>query len=198
MDDTLTLGARDGWPEELLFLAQKHPPDTWQGHPGLLGTGEIWLGNHLYFRQIASKIAAELERLQNDGETSYDSGPALHRHLYSLLSGLDAHHSVEDNHYFPVFQQVEPRLIRAFEVLDADHHLIHDGLDHLAATTEDSLRRLGRSEGVMTSDQHYAVDALADALKSFDPLLRQHLDDEEEIVIPLILERAENDPEFGA
>ena len=30
------------------------------------------------------------------------------------------------------FQRVEPRLVRGFEILDADHHLIHDAIDELA------------------------------------------------------------------
>lgn len=64
--------------------------------------------------------------------------------------------------------------------------------------TQASLRRLGQAEGVMTGDQKYAVDDLAATVDRIAPLLRQHLADEEDIVIPLILERAKADPEFGA
>ena len=83
-------------------------------------------------------------------------------------------------------------------ILDADHHLIPDAIDELAAVTQASLRRLGQAEGVMTSDQKYSVDDLAATVDRIAPLLRQHLADEEDIVIPLILERAKADPEFGA
>lgn len=197
MDDPLKLGYRSGLPDDLLFLARKYPRETWRGRPGLAGTGEIWLGNHDHFRATIAKIAEQLSRLREEGETTYDSGPALRRHVGGLLAGLDGHHRVEDHHYFPIFQRAEPRLLRAFEVLDADHHAIHDAIDELAATTGDSLRRLGQAEGVMTSDQRFAIDALAEVVERFAPIMRQHLADEEGIVIPLILERARADPEFS-
>lgn len=197
MDDTLKLGTRKGLPTDLLFLTEKHPRGTWRGQSALAGTGDIWLANHDYFRAITAKIAEQLTRLREDGHTTYDSAPGLRRHIGSLLGSLDGHHRIEDNHYFPMFQRAEPRLLRGFEILDADHHLIHDAIDELAAATQDSLRRLGTAEGVMTSDQRYAVDGLADAVDRIAPLLRQHLADEEDIVIPLILERAKADPEFG-
>lgn len=197
MDDTLKLGTREGLPSDLLFLTEKHPRGTWRGQSALAGTGDIWLANHDYFRAITAKIAEQLTRLREDGHTTYDSAPGLRRHIGSLLGSLDGHHRIEDNHYFPMFQRAEPRLLRGFEILDADHHLIHDAIDEMAAATQDSLRRLGTAEGVMTSDQRYAVDGLADVVDRIAPLLRQHLADEEDIVIPLILERAKADPEFG-
>lgn len=196
MDD-MTLGIRKGMPQDLLFLTEKHPRDSWRAHHGLAGTGEIWLANHDHFRDLTGRIAAGLNALRETGETTYDSGPALQRKIQTLLTGLDGHHRIEDHHYFPIFQQVEPRLIRCFEILDADHHMIHDAIDELAAATTDSLRRLGSSEGVMTSDQRHAVDDLARVVARVNPILRQHLADEEDIVIPLILERARSDPEFG-
>ena len=41
------------------------------------------------------------------------------------------------------------------------------------------------------------MDALAEVVGRFAPLMRQHLADEEDLVIPLILERARLDPEFN-
>ncbi|MBN8629273.1 MAG: hemerythrin domain-containing protein [Rhodobacterales bacterium] len=197
MDDTWKLGTRKGLPKDQLFLTDKHPRGTWKSQPALAGIGEIWLGNHDYFRAISKRIGAQLLRLREEAETSYDSGPALRRHISSLLGGLDGHHRVEDHHYFPMFQRAEPRLVRGFEILDADHHMIHDAIDELAAATQDTLRRLGQTEGVMTGDQRRAVDDLAASVDRVAPILRQHLADEEDIVIPLILERARQDPEFG-
>lgn len=197
MDEELKLGIRDGLPDELLFLARKHPRGGWKGTPGLAGTGEFWLANHDFFRSVTGRIAAVLDRLRENGEMTYDSTPALNQYIGRLLSGLDAHHNVEDHHYFPAFQRAEPRLLRAFEILDADHDVIHHAIDELAAAAQDGLSRLGHAEGVMTSDQKFAVEALAEVTARFRPILRQHLADEEDIVIPLILERARADPEFG-
>lgn len=197
MDDILKLGTRKGLPDDLLFLLRKHPRAGWKDQPMLAGVGEIWLANHDYFRAATRKILEHLTDLCETGETTYDSGPALRRQIGALLGGLDGHHRVEDHHYFPLFQRAEPRLARGFEMLDADHHLIHDAIAELAAATRDNLGRLGLAEGVMTGDQRFAIDALAAVTERIAPLLRQHLADEEEIVIPLILERARADPDFG-
>ncbi len=197
MDDPLTLGDRSGLPGDLLFLTRKHPRGGWRGQSALAGTCEIWLASHEYFRAIMAKIADELTRLRKDGTTTHDSAPALRRHIGGLLGSLDGHHRIEDHHYFPMFQRAEPRLRRGFEILEADHHLIHAAIDDMAAMAQDSLRRLGTARGIMTRDQRFAVDALAVTVARIAPLLRQHLADEEDIVIPLILDRAKADPEFG-
>jgi hemerythrin-like domain-containing protein len=136
--------------------------------------------------------------LREAGETTWDSGPSLHRHIGSLLGSLDGHHRIEDEHYFPQLLRIEPSLTRGFEILHSDPHVIHDAIKELAAATQDNLRRLGQSEGEMTGDQRRAVDALAETVERIAPLLKQHLSDEEEIVIPLILERARMGPEFSA
>lgn len=197
MNDELKLGKRRALPPELLFLTERHPREAWRGNPELAGTGEIWLGNHDHFRAVAGRIGHDLDRLRETGETTYDSSPALQRKIGGLLGGLDGHHRVEDHHYFPIFQRAEPRLARGFALLDGDHHILHDAIDELAATTQDVLRRLGQAEGVMTSDQKFAADELARVMARFAPLLTRHLADEEDIVIPLILERARTDPGFG-
>ena len=197
MDETLKLGARDGMPEELLFLSRKYPREGWRSNQGLAGTGEFWLANHDFFRQITARIATELQQIQEKGETTYQTVPLINQYLGRLLSGLDGHHNVEDHHYFPVFQRAEPRLVRAFEILDADHDMIHHAIDELAATAQDSLRKIGHAEGAMISEQRFAVDALAETMQRFRPVMLQHLADEEDIVIPLILEKARSDPEFG-
>lgn len=197
MDDLPRLGVREGLPRDLLFLTDKYPRGTWRGQSGLAGTGEIWLANHDRFRDLTDRIAGQLTALRETGETTYDSAPALRRHIGSLLGGLEGHHNIEDHHYFPMFSRAEPRLLRGFQILDADHDLIHAAIDELAAATQDSLRRMGQAEGAMTGDQRRAVDDLAAVVDRIAPLLRQHLADEEDIVIPLILERAATDPEFG-
>ncbi|WP_374632375.1 hemerythrin domain-containing protein [Paracoccus sp. (in: a-proteobacteria)] len=197
MDDDFKLGTRSDLPGDQLFLLRDFPRGTWRGRPGLAGTGEIWLANHDRFRALTHGILQALERLRDSGETGHDSAPALQRDIARLLAGLDGHHRIEDQHYFPAFQRAEPRLLRGFQILDGDHHLIHESIDELAAVTQDSLRRLGQTAGVMTGDQRRALDALADVSGRFAPLLRQHLADEEDLVIPLILERARLDPEFS-
>lgn len=194
--DVFALGIRTGLPEELLYLVEKHPRATWEGQPGLAGTGDIWLANHDYFRITTMRIAEGLTKLREEAETTYDSSPSFRRHAVSLLGSLDGHHRVEDNHYFPIFQKAEPRLLRGFEIMDADHHKIHTAIDEFAVTAQDFLNRIGHEERSMISDARSAADEMADVVDRLGRILRQHLADEEDLVIPLIIERAHADPEF--
>lgn len=196
MDGIAELGRRKGLPRDLLFLAEKHPRGTWRGRSELAGAGEVWLGSHDYFRAMTAKIVENLSRLQETGETTYDSGAAFGRHSGGLLGSLEGHHGIEDDHYFPMFRRAEPRLIRGFDILDADHEKIHAAIYDFSARSRDFLSRIGQSEGVMTADQRRATDDMAETAGLFTAILRQHLGDEEDIVIPLIIERAQDDPEF--
>lgn len=193
----LALGVRKDLPDNLLFLFNKHPRETWAEDSGLAGAGETWLSNHKFFRAMTMKIYEDLTSLRDEAETTHDTGPSFHRHTRSLISGLDSHHRVEDGHYFPTFKKAEPRLTQGFEILEADHLMIHDAIIEFDTTARNFLRRIGQSEGPMGSHARVATDKAIDDLKRFGGLLRQHLTDEEDLVIPLILERARADPDFG-
>ena len=109
--------------------------------------------------------------------------------LNRFLGNLDGHHNVEDHHYFPVFAEAEPRLKRGFDILDGDHHLIHDALERNAETANAFLRALQESE----DRQRFAADAYADENSRLIAMLKRHLDDEEDLIIPLILDRGDRD-----
>lgn len=48
--------------------------------------------------------------------------------LQFFLSQLHEHHTIEDQHYFPVFQVADQRLARGFDVLERGHEIIHHAL----------------------------------------------------------------------
>jgi hypothetical protein len=73
------------------------------------------------------------------------------------------------------------------EVLDADHHLIHDALERNAETANGFLRALQENE----DKQRFAADAYADENTRLIAMLKRHLDDEEDLIIPLILDRGD-------
>ena len=197
MSDLPQLGLRAGLPENLLFLTRKHPRPTWPGNPGLGETGQIWLHNHGYFRMLAQEIAADLDALRIAGEATARTAPHFVRQANNLLGGLEGHHNIEDAHYFPRFRAAEPRLIRGFDIMDADHHVIHAAIHDFADAARVYLRALGDGQGALTSQTNFALDAMAATTAKFRRAMTQHLDDEEDLVIPLILERALADPEFG-
>ncbi len=96
------------------------------------------------------------------------------------------HHQVEDLSYFPLFRAAEPRLVRGFEVLEHDHDILHERIVRLAdaanafleASELDAMRACADRYGLVTDE------LLAGLVR--------HLADEEDLIIPLILDRGED------
>lgn len=82
---------------------------------------------------------------------------------------------------------------RGFEILDADHHLIHEALERNAETAGAFLRALAEGE----DRQRFAADAYADENARLVAMLTRHLDDEEDLIIPLILDRGDRELSVG-
>lgn len=192
-DAGLKLESRSGLPEDLRWLAQRYPRETWQDHANVQGMASMWLQRHDMFR--------ELGRLLTDGIADYREGrtsaPEFARwfapRLNYFLGHLDGHHNVEDQHYFPVFAQAESRLRRGFEILDADHHTIHEGLERNAEAANAFIRAVRENE----DRQRFAADAYADENSRLVAMLTRHLADEEDLIIPLILDRGDRELGIG-
>ncbi len=107
--------------------------------------------------------------------------------LQFLLEQLDVHHQIEDYHHFPRLRAADERLARGFDILEQDHHAIHadmaataqaaNAMLHALAGDADTLRRRG--------------DDYAAASGKLIAGLVQHLDDEEDLIVPLVLDRGE-------
>lgn len=188
----LALKERGGLPADLLFLLNEHPRDTWE--PRIIkGLGRTWLHMHGSFRDTSRALADSIDAVREAGAFTPGFAPRFAQAASGLLGHLDAHHNIEDHHYFPIFRQTEPRLIRGFEIMDADHHVIHDAIESFAGAGNAFLRGIGGAEGRPSDTQNRALDAMAAEIARFRRLLTRHLDDEEDLVIPLIVERDELD-----
>jgi iron-sulfur cluster repair protein YtfE (RIC family) len=174
-------------PDELRLLLRRHPRETWAGHANLGQLARFWLQRHAMFRELDGMIregtAAALERQVDEAGFS----PWLRQHVGFAVWQLEEHHQVEDHHYFPVFRQAEPRLLAGFEVLERDHDALHGALEELVARANAVLRDEAGEGAAWRSD----LGRFHDAQLSLGRELRRHLDDEEDLVIPLILERGE-------
>jgi hemerythrin-like domain-containing protein len=184
--DGLDLLARDGLPDGIAALRARFPREEWDGHPRLGPVARFWLERHRMFRQLGSTLAegsaaVAAERV-DPGRFMAWFAPRLHLYLGELRS----HHAVEDHHYFPVFRAAEPRLARGFEILDADHHAI-DTLIRDLADAATGLRDANAGHGEVARAADALVASLSRGLSGID----RHLDDEEDLVVPLILHRTE-------
>lgn len=183
----LALSRRTGWPEEMRVLLTKYPREQWQGHANLGGMARFWLSRHDMFRELAEMIQ-EIESRFRSGALAPAEFPRLFvPRLQFLLSQLDVHHQIEDYHYFPIFRAADERLAYGFDVLESDHHAIHADMARVAETANALLRGLsGDVDALRRCGDNYAAASGA-LLKG----LIRHLDDEEDLIVPLILDRSE-------
>lgn len=180
---TDALESRKTLPEHLRVLAEKYPRDGWEAHSNFDEMTRFWLDRHLMFREVIGKIQSQT-RGYLDGPTPRFA-PELARYTGFFLNQLHGHHTIEDHHYFPVFNKLDNRLERAFDILDRDHHALDGHIHGLAEKTNAVLEQLQAGR-----DARSEADLLLTAQHGFERFLNRHLFDEEEIIVPLVLEYA--------
>jgi hemerythrin-like domain-containing protein len=169
-------------------LLAKYPRERWQSHANLGSMAQFWLSRHDMFRELAAMIR-QIEGEFRDGRLPPTEFPRVFvPRLQFLLSQLGVHHQIEDQHYFPIFRAADERLARGFDVLEGDHHAIHADMARVIETANALLRALGgQAQDLRNPGDDYAA-ASAGLLKG----LIRHLDDEEDLIVPLILDRGEH------
>ena len=156
-------------------------------HANLGEMARFWLSRHAMFRELSAMIR-EIETQFRAGHLPPEQFPRLFvPRLQFLLQQLEVHHQIEDYHYFPLFRAAEARLARGFDVLEGDHHAIHADMARVAETANALLRALSSDADTLRRCGDDYAGASGTLLKG----LIRHLDDEEDLIVPLILERGE-------
>ena len=188
---TLDLDIRAGLPSDLRALLSLYPRDVWMAHANLGATARFWLGRHDMFRELGAALSSGLSD-HREGRVDVST----FRHWFAprlgfFLQNLEGHHQIEDQHYFPVFQSAERSLAHGFDLLEKDHGVIHDDLMATADTANRFLVAEKQSGGRPDDAARWAADAYAGASERLLRRLIRHLEDEEDLIIPLILDRGE-------
>jgi iron-sulfur cluster repair protein YtfE (RIC family) len=185
---SLALDTRSGWPDDLRLLADRFPRETWEAHPNLGAMARFWLQRHDMFREIAAALSDATDAFREGRASAADFRAFFPSRLQFFLQQLNAHHQIEDLHYFPVFQEAEARLARGFDVLEADHGAIHHSIVGAVESANAFLRTpVNDADALRTSGDAYSA-----ASGRLIRQLRQHLADEEDLIVPLILDRGED------
>jgi iron-sulfur cluster repair protein YtfE (RIC family) len=182
----LLLDVRSGWPADLRLLIDRYPRELWASHANLGSMAQFWLSRHDMFREIGAALEQAAAAFRQGNASAADFRAWFPPRLQFFLQQLNAHHQIEDLHYFPVFQAAESRLARGFDVLESDHKLIHAQIDVAVEAANAFLRTPVNDDALRGAGERYA--AQSDTLLR---LLTQHLGDEEDLIIPLILDRGE-------
>lgn len=173
--DALSLEEREGLPEALRVLLQELPREAWEHHPEFHGLVSFWLDRHLMFRRLTAALNADAEAEMDARMALAELQPRLSRQGGMLVQQLHGHHQIEDAHYFPVLQGFDPRLLAGFEILDKDHHALDGLIDDF----------VGAANGVLQGQLE--TGRYRDELLRFERLLVRHLEDEEDLIVPVIL-----------
>jgi iron-sulfur cluster repair protein YtfE (RIC family) len=185
--ESLNLARRTGWPEDLRVLIARFPREQWEGHANLGAMARFWLSRHAMFRELSGNIELVMANFLKGAVPAAELPRQLVPRLQFLLSQLNVHHQIEDQHYFPIFRAAAERLARGFDVLEGDHHAIHADMAATAETANALLRALaGNADSIKRPAEDYAQ-----ASNTLIKGLIRHLDDEEDLIVPLILERGE-------
>jgi iron-sulfur cluster repair protein YtfE (RIC family) len=178
---SLALATRSGLPAEYQVILADYPRAGWPDHRDFNGLAAFWLDRHLAFRQTLQSLTADAHSRLDQGLAPQAYANRLVRLGSGLLSDLVGHHQIEDTAYFPHLARLEPRIARGFDMLDADHHALHALIDRFATGANAVLA------AVDDSRQHQTTARFLADLQDFSHLLARHLDDEEDLVLPVVL-----------
>lgn len=190
LPDNLALATRDGLPDDLLQLRNRYPRDVWPGHANLGEWVQFWLDRHRMFRELGAMLTDASEQLQGERLGLEEFKPWFTPRLEFFFGHLDLHHKIEEFHLFPVFAKAEPVLETGFALLESDHQAIHALVDTMQ---EAATRLLADDSGADKDQASRAGDDTSRALAALVRGLNAHLDDEEDLIVPIVLEHSEAD-----
>ena len=183
----LDLAKRSGLPESLAYLREKHPSADWQAHPNFGALADFWRRIHNGLRAEGANLQALTRAFQEGATKPQDFQRSFLPLLRDHLGHLEGHHQVEDQFYFPRFRALDDRMRAGFDLLERDHDVIHHLLKQSAEGASTLLASLQQDRDA----QRAAADVYADRAQQLLALLDRHLDDEEDLVIPAMLEHGE-------
>jgi len=183
----LLLPNRHDLPSEIAFLRARYPSDAWRQHHNYGELAAFWLQVHASLRAHGNALQQATTAFREQAWDAARFQRFLAPRLEHYLQHLEGHHHIEDVHYFPRFRQLDTRMVFGFDLLENDHDIIHDSVLATASTGRDLVQSLARNEDAA---QRAAV-AYADRADRLLLLLERHLSDEEDLVIPAMLEYGE-------
>ena len=184
----LSLAERNGWPPELRALIERYPREVWMGHENLGQMAQFWLSRHNMFRELATSITQGTTAFQEGKMAAAEFPRWLVPRLQFFLEQLHAHHYIEDHHFFPIFRRADERLVRGFDVLESDHGELHHNIDLTVEAANALLQSISDTETTKRTGEAFAHTS-GTLMKG----LTRHLDDEEDLIVPLILDRGEDE-----
>jgi len=167
-------------------LLERHPRATWSAQTS--PTVQFWLEVHDSFRRECVALAMAGDDGRGGRLTARELAAVSAPRLRAMVGHLHGHHEIEDYHYFPTFREAEPRLAPGFDLLANDHALLHADIARALGALSELVAAADASAPGAAAAQHAADRYLRESDMLYRRLIR-HLGDEEDLIIPLLLER---------
>jgi hypothetical protein len=171
------------WAREVRARLERHPRNSWREDP--THGARFWLEIHDGFRRESDGLLALLDEHRSGRRAAAALAVVSAPRLKGMIARLHDHHEIEEFEYFPAFRALEPKLAQGFDVLANDHARLQRHVDEGVAALAELLAAVSSDATEMPGIvEHYAsrADELCRALAC-------HLDDEEDLIIPLLIER---------
>ena len=184
LPDLTSLARRSGLPDDLQALVRAFPRAEWEAKAGPFTA--FYLERHEMFRRMSERMRTDAEALLSGSVSAQRHAAMLSRLGGQFLGTLHGHHQIEDDYYFPRLVPLEKGVAHAFDLLEADHEVI-DGALH---TFQDQANAAIEA-AIHDRNVRDATGAFHEGLIGLEKLLSRHLEDEEDIVVPLVLKYGE-------
>jgi len=156
--------------------------EDWSQHPAYSGKAAFFIHYHTSMLEAVDYMVLELGvLLHGAGVTSFGMEqvrPILRAGKY-LIDKAHQHHYMEDTVYFPQFRQILPNFNAAMDLLDRDHKVLDKALHSLNININQLY-----SESTVTEQQ---LVKFYESTHMLQRILHRHLEDEEQIIIPIFL-----------
>ena len=168
---------------DMQVLLADYPRDAWDTYPGFPAKTRGWLGAHRMFRYLAALAERVTEGFLDGSIAPEEFAADLSYYGDALVRNLHGHHHWEDRSYFPELAKADPRFKAGLDVLEQDHQHLNQLLDDFTQKSNRVIKLIQLDE---VQARQEAGD-LAPICEKLVSLLNRHLDDEENLAVPIIL-----------
>jgi hypothetical protein len=168
-------------------LLERHPRATWPA----AGSASVafWLHVHDRLRRDAAGLDAAAEDYRRGRSSPVELAVIAAPRLRGRVAAMQGHHQIEDFEYFPEFRRTEPRLAAGFDHLEREHAGLRRAVDAALAALAELRAAAERPAEPAGATLKVAAQRYLDAAAMLSGELQRHLNDEEDLVVPLLLER---------
>ncbi len=179
----LDIHTRQGWPSDVETLLAEYPREAWPDHPHFAQSIQNWMGAHRGFRQLGELIRLDTEAYLGKARAPEDFGARLGYFGNLMVRNLHGHHTWEDRRFFPEIQAIDDRFETGLETLESDHEVLDEVLERITGQANRAIKLIQLDEAQAREE----AKTLRDTAEEIEGFLARHLEDEEDLIVPIVL-----------